>query len=199
MYDRATESLWNQFDGKAVIRVLTCETLEPVPSFHLADWKVEEGQRLTSEVPYVVLVRRGAFVVKHGFKRSRNRRFRLIRPGTPAGEPQFAAARAVLARKLARLRLVGEYIESNHDGSPLTHKGGVLKAAQFELSLMASVEKSFTDLGLNPGAAAKLGVELVRGSSIAEELAAARQVRDRADQTHNPTPQASNADNKAHR
>ena len=104
--------------------------------------------------------------------------------GTPASQPQFAAARAVLARKLARLRMVGEYLESNHDGSPLTHKGGVLKAAQFELSLLASVEKSLTDLGLNPGAAAKLGVELVRGSSIAEELAAARQVRDRADLVH---------------
>ncbi len=119
--------------------------------------------------------------------------------GTPAGEAQFAAARAVLARKLARLRMVGEYLEANHDGSPLTHKGGVLKAAQFELSLLASVEKSLTDLGLNPGAAAKLGVELVRGSSIAEELAAARQVRDRADQTHNPTPQTGSADTEAHR
>jgi hypothetical protein len=118
--------------------------------------------------------------------------------GTPAGEPQFAAARAVLARKLARLRMVGEYLESNHDGSPLTHKGGVLKAAQFELSLLASVEKSLTDLGLNPGAAAKLGVELVRGSSIAEELAAARQVRDRADQTHSPTQQTRNADSEVH-
>ena len=117
---------------------------------------------------------------------------------TPAGETQFAAARAVLARKLARLRMVGEYLESNHDGSPLTHKGGVLKAAQFELSLLASVEKSLTDLGLNPGAAAKLGVELVRGSSIAEELAAARQVRDRADQTHNPTPLPNSADIEAH-
>ena len=104
--------------------------------------------------------------------------------GTPAGEAQFAAARAILARKLARLRMVGEYLEANHDGSPLTHKGGVLKAAQFELTLMASVEKSLTDLGLNPSAAAKLGVELVRGSSLAEELAAARQVRDRADQLH---------------
>ena len=104
--------------------------------------------------------------------------------GTPAGEDQFAAARAVLARKLARLRMVGEYLEANHDGSPLTHKGGVLKAAQFELTLLASVEKSLTDLGLNPSAAAKLGVELVRGSSLAEELAAARQVRDHADRIH---------------
>ena len=108
--------------------------------------------------------------------------------GTPAGEDQFAAARAVLTRKLARLRMVGEYLEANHDGSPLTHKGGVLKAAQFELTLLASVEKSLTDLGLNPSAAAKLGVELVRGSSLAEELAAAREVRDHADQIHNTVP-----------
>jgi len=118
---------------------------------------------------------------------------------TPAGEPHFAAARAVLARKLARLRMVGEYLETNHGGSPLTHKGGVLKAAQFELTLLASVERSLTDLGLNPGAAAKLGVELVRGSSIAEELAAARQVRVRADQTHSATPQNGAIESEAHR
>jgi hypothetical protein len=119
----------------------------------------------------------------------------LLCAGTPEGEAQFTAARAVLARKLARLRMVGEYLEANHDGSPLTHKGGVLKAAQFELTLLASVEKSLTDLGLNPSAAAKLGVELVRGSSLAEELAAARQVRDRADQLHSTT--ADDNDTKA--
>ena len=121
----------------------------------------------------------------------------LLCSGTPAGEAQFAAARAVLTRKLARLRMVGEYLEANHHGSPLTHKGGVLKAAQFELSLLASVEKSLTDLGLNPSAAAKLGVELVRGGSIAEELAAARQVRDRADQIHSPTPHNGGGDTEA--
>ena len=36
MYDRVTESLWNQFDGRAVIGVLTGETLEPVPSSMVA-------------------------------------------------------------------------------------------------------------------------------------------------------------------
>ena len=136
--------------------------------------------------------------VKHGAHSERlvgpiasdvEREVEALCAGTPAGEPQFAAARAVLARKLARLRMVGEYLEANHDGSPLTHKGGVLKAAQFELSLLASVEKSLTDLGLNPGAAAKLGVELVRGSSIAEELAAARQIRVRADEVHSASSQ----------
>ena len=55
---------------------------------------------------------------------------------------------------------------------------------QREDALLASVEKSLTDLGLNPAAAAKLGVELVRGNSLAEELAAARQVRDHADRIH---------------
>jgi hypothetical protein len=32
MYDRATESLWTHFDGRAVVGVLTGRTLEPVPS-----------------------------------------------------------------------------------------------------------------------------------------------------------------------
>jgi len=102
--------------------------------------------------------------------------------GTPAAAEHFAAARSVLARKLARLRMVGEYIEQNHGGSPLTHKGGVLKSAQFEQTLLASVEKSLADLGLTPTAAAKLVVDLVRGTSIAEELASARQVRLEADE-----------------
>lgn len=100
--------------------------------------------------------------------------------GTPAGADEFVAARAILARKLARLRLVGEYIEEKHGGSPLTHKGGVLKAAQFEQTLLASVEKSLADLGLAPASAAKLGVDLVRGTSLAEELSAARRVRSEA-------------------
>ena len=33
MYDRATESLWNQMDGRAVVGVLTGEVLRQVPSF----------------------------------------------------------------------------------------------------------------------------------------------------------------------
>ncbi|MGD2102072.1 MAG: DUF3179 domain-containing protein, partial [Acidimicrobiia bacterium] len=32
MYDRATESLWTHFDGRAVVGVLAGETLEPIPS-----------------------------------------------------------------------------------------------------------------------------------------------------------------------
>ncbi len=36
MYDRATESLWTHFDGRAVVGVLTGETLEPISSPLLA-------------------------------------------------------------------------------------------------------------------------------------------------------------------
>ena len=36
MYDRATESLWTHFDGRAVVGVLTGEVLEPIPSPLLA-------------------------------------------------------------------------------------------------------------------------------------------------------------------
>jgi Protein of unknown function (DUF3179) len=36
MYDRATKSLWNQFDGRAVVGVLTGETLVPVPASMVA-------------------------------------------------------------------------------------------------------------------------------------------------------------------
>lgn len=53
MYDRATESLWTHFDGKAVVGVLTGERLEPVPSPLLSwtDFKsaYPEGQVLSRD------------------------------------------------------------------------------------------------------------------------------------------------------
>ena len=44
MYDRATESLWNQFDGRAVVGVLTGETLTPVPSSMVAWGEFKEAR-----------------------------------------------------------------------------------------------------------------------------------------------------------
>lgn len=102
--------------------------------------------------------------------------------GTPAAAPAFAAARAVLVRKLQRLARVGEYLEAQHDGSPLTHKGGELKAARLEMDLLASVEKSLDQLGLSPMAAGKLGVDLGRGANLAEELEKARLAREQDEQ-----------------
>lgn len=104
----------------------------------------------------------------------------------PAGEPYFAAARAILARKLARLEVVSRYIEETREGSPLTHKGGELSVSKLEQRLMEGVEKSLADLGLTPSSAAKLRVDLHRGESIAEELRKAgelREARERRDKT----------------
>ncbi len=49
MYDRATESLWNQLDGRAVVGLLTGEVLEQVPSFTVS-WKVFKETRPDGKV-----------------------------------------------------------------------------------------------------------------------------------------------------
>jgi hypothetical protein len=49
MYDRATESLWNQFDGRAVVGVLTGETLVPVPASMVA-WAEFKESRPNAQV-----------------------------------------------------------------------------------------------------------------------------------------------------
>jgi hypothetical protein len=100
---------------------------------------------------------------------------------TPSGDARFATARGVLARKLARLQLVSDYLDRVHGGSPVSSKGQVIKAARLELDLMASVERSLAELGLTPMAAAKLGVDLARTGSLVDEIAVAKAARQRAD------------------
>ncbi len=100
---------------------------------------------------------------------------------TPAAAPSFAAARSALALKLARLRRVVTWIEERHGGMPLDADGEVLAAARLELDLLASIEKSLDQLGLTPSSAARLGVDLLRGGSLATELQDALDARDRAD------------------
>ncbi len=101
--------------------------------------------------------------------------------GTPAAAPSFAAARSTLALRLARLRRVITYIEDRHGGLPLDADGEVLPAARLEAELLAGVDKSLDALGLTPSAAARLGVDLLRGSSLAAEVEAALSARERAD------------------
>ena len=101
--------------------------------------------------------------------------------GTPAGAPAFRVLRALLARKLARLRLVAEHLERAHSGSPVGSKGRIINAARLELDLLASVERTLGELGLSPAAAARLGVDLARGTSLAEEIEKARAAREAAE------------------
>ncbi len=101
--------------------------------------------------------------------------------GTPAEAPSFAAARSTLALRLARLRRVVSWIEQHHGGLPLDADGEVLSAARLEAELLAGVDKSLDALGLTPSAAARLGVDLLRGSSLAAEVGAALDARARAD------------------
>jgi hypothetical protein len=110
--------------------------------------------------------------------------------GTPAEGPSFLAARSALALKLARLRRVIGFIETRHGGLPFDDEGQVLPAARLELELLASIEKSLAALGLTPASAATLGVDLLRGSSLAADLQAALDARDRADKRMAATPDA---------
>ena len=101
--------------------------------------------------------------------------------GTPAEDPRFAPARALLAHKLARLSLVSDYLNERHGGSPVGAKGQLIKAARLEMDLMAAVEKTLGELGLTPAAAGKLGVDLARGQNLTEGIDQARAARKRAD------------------
>lgn len=101
--------------------------------------------------------------------------------GTPAEDPRFAPARALLAHKMARLSLVSDYLNERHGGSPVGAKGQLIKAARLELELMASVEKTLGELGLTPAAAAKLGVSIARGQTLHDGMDQARAARQRAE------------------
>jgi hypothetical protein len=104
--------------------------------------------------------------------------------GTPAAAPSFAAARGALALRLARLQKVREWIDAQHDGSPLDAAGDPLAAAKLETELLAGIEKSLDSLGLTPTAAAKLGVDLVRGEALVAaraDLEEGRRLREAAE------------------
>ena len=101
--------------------------------------------------------------------------------GTPAEHRQFTALRQLLAHKLARLQLVADHLNTRHNGSPLSQKGALLKAASLEIQMLASVETTLAALGLTVTAAAKLGLDLARGQNLTEGIDQARAARKRAD------------------
>ena len=101
--------------------------------------------------------------------------------GTPAEAPSFELARAALARKLAQVQLLADYLAEH---GPLDADGEVRNAARFEAELLDSVEKSLSGLGLTPTSAAALGVDMMRGESLVDELARARAIREDAERRH---------------
>lgn len=101
--------------------------------------------------------------------------------GLPAEQPGFAAERAVLARKLARLKMVSTHLDT--DGY-FNARGNQRPSVKLELDLLLSVEVSLAALGLTPAAAARLGVNLARSSTLADELETARQARLGAEGRH---------------
>ena len=101
--------------------------------------------------------------------------------GLPAEQPGFAAERAVLARKLARLKMVSEHLD---DDGYFNKRGNARPSVKLELELLRSVEASLAALGLTPAAAAKLGVNVARSHSLADELETARQARVGAESRH---------------
>jgi len=98
--------------------------------------------------------------------------------GLPAEQSSFAAGRAVLARKLARLKMVSGHLDE--DGY-FNKRGNPRPSVELELKLLQSVEKTLNDLGLTPTAAARLGVDLGRVSTLADELEGAKAARHAAE------------------
>jgi hypothetical protein len=101
--------------------------------------------------------------------------------GTPAAGPSFALARATLARRLAQAKLVARYLEQR---GPLEDDGEVRAAAKYETELLASVDRALGELGLTPRSAAALGVDLIRGESLVDEMESARRIREEAERRH---------------
>jgi hypothetical protein len=102
----------------------------------------------------------------------------------PAGQPGFAAQRALLCRKMARLRMVSEHLDEN---GYFNQRGNPRPSVKLELELLRSVEVTLAALGLTPAAAARLGVDLARSHSLADELEEAREARTRAEARHGST------------
>jgi len=101
--------------------------------------------------------------------------------GTPAAGPSFAAARETLATKAARLRMVTTWLDEH---GWMDRRGSIRPATRLEVQLAQSVEASLDALGLTPTSAAKLGVDLGKATSLADELEAARVAREAAEARH---------------
>ena len=65
--------------------------------------------------------------------------------GTPAAQPMFALARALLARKLAQIRLLNEH---HTDAGMFTVKGYVRRSVRFEADLLRSLRLRWRSSGL---------------------------------------------------
>jgi hypothetical protein len=101
--------------------------------------------------------------------------------GTPAAGNAFAAAREALAVKAARLRMVTDWLAEH---GWMDRRGSIRPATRLELQLVQSFEASLDALGLTPTAAAKLGVDLGRVETLADELEKAREARESAEARH---------------
>ena len=101
--------------------------------------------------------------------------------GTPAAGGSFAAARETLATKAARLQMVTTWLDEH---GWMDRRGSIRPATRLEVQLAQSVEASLDALGLTPTSAAKLGVDLGKATSLADELDAARVAREGAEARH---------------
>lgn len=86
------------------------------------------------------------------------------------------AAVEVAARALRRYRHVAGWCDAH--GRIREKTGEVKPAAEYELSAARALAAALADLGMTPTSRAKLGVDLARGTSLADELAEARQARE---------------------
>lgn len=152
-------------------------TLTPTGVVHLPD-----GRRTFAPGNTVTLVHGGrASVAVAADGEDIAKAIELLVAGTPAEGPSFAPARAALALRIARARRVTRWIDEERDGLPLDAEGNALPAAELEAKLLSGIESSLAALGLTPTSAAKLGVDLVRGESLVEQMQRAARERETGD------------------
>lgn len=81
----------------------------------------------------------------------------------------------VAARALARYRRLSSWLDAH---GRIKESGEVKDAAQLELSAERRLADALAALGMDPSSRAKLGVDLARGTTLADELAEAQRARE---------------------
>lgn len=89
--------------------------------------------------------------------------------GMPAGSPAFAAARSLLATRLARLSLVTDWLAERGEVT-VTDEGEPGAGVNYEQRCIREVERSLASLGLDVVSAARVGVDVVRARDLASSL-----------------------------
>ncbi len=134
-----------------------------------------DGRR-TFDPGHTASLRHGAYAVIHLGPRVDTIADEL-REHVPAFAPSDEVALRLLALALARLEACGPAITAAAAADPADQK----RLRRNERSWANAARNMLGDLGMTPSSRVRLGIDLVRGTSLAAEVEAALAARDRAD------------------